>query len=65
MTAFQVGDTVRTKKPHACGGNTWQVVRVGADYKLKCAKCGHVVLLDRAAFLKAVRNPDRATGDKS
>lgn len=55
MKIFQVGDTVTTRKPHACGGNRWQVLRTGADYKIKCEKCGHVVVMDSAKFRKAVK----------
>jgi len=55
MSTFQVGDTVTTRKPHACGGNSWKILRVGADYKLKCLKCGRVVLLDSDKFHKAVK----------
>ena len=56
MTNVQLGDTVTTRKPHACGGNTWVVVRTGADYKLKCVKCGHTVILDSEKFHKALKN---------
>lgn len=55
MTDIKLGDTVTTRKPHACGCSTWTVVRVGADYKIKCEKCGHVVLLDSIKFHKAVK----------
>ena len=59
MTAYQVGDNVITRKPHACGCNKWVVVRVGADYKIKCDKCGHVVMLDSDKFHKAVKGGPR------
>ena len=49
---IRLGDVVRTKKPHPCGGDTWTVVRTGADIKLKCTTCGRVVMLDRVVFLK-------------
>ena len=55
MTSYQVGDNVTTKKPHACGSDKWQLTRVGADYKLKCSKCGHVVMLSSDKFHKAVK----------
>lgn len=55
MTEVKLGDTVTTRKPHACGCDKWQVIRVGADYKIKCDKCGHVVLLDSIKFHKAVK----------
>lgn len=43
------------KKPHACGENLWEIVRVGADVKLKCTACGRVVMLDRLEFLKRAK----------
>ena len=52
IDAFELGDTVILKKPHACGENLWQIVRVGADVKLKCLRCGRVVMLDRLEFMK-------------
>lgn len=47
-----LGDVVRTRKPHPCGGDTWTVTRTGADIKLRCQTCGRVVMLDRVEFLK-------------
>jgi hypothetical protein len=47
ITPFEVNDIVRLKKPHACGGTEWQVVRVGADIGLRCQTCGRRVLLPR------------------
>jgi hypothetical protein len=44
---FAVGDLVRLKKPHPCGGFDWKVVRLGADIGLKCVTCGRRVLLPR------------------
>jgi len=42
---YKVGDKIISKKNHACGGNEWEVVRTGADVKLKCVKCGRAVFL--------------------
>jgi len=44
---FAVGDVVRLKKPHPCGGVDWRVVRLGADIGVKCLTCGRRVLLPR------------------
>ena len=55
IEGFDLGDHVVMKKPHACGANLWEIVRVGADVKLKCMNCGRVVMLDRLAFLKRGR----------
>ena len=51
----QVGDVVRLRKPHPCGGYEWQVVRIGADIGLKCQTCDHRVLLTRREFEKRVK----------
>lgn len=40
---FNTGDKIKAKKPHACGGREWEILRTGADIKLKCLKCGRVV----------------------
>ena len=56
MSGYLIGDNVTTKKPHACGGNTWEIVRVGADYKIKCLKCGRVVMLNSDKLHKAVKD---------
>ena len=44
---FRIGDLIRLRKPHPCGGYDWTVVRLGADIGLKCFNCGHRVLLPR------------------
>lgn len=44
---IEVGDVLRLKKPHPCGGYCWEVLRVGADFRLKCTTCGHTVMLAR------------------
>ena len=55
IDTFSLGDKVILKKPHACGENLWEIVRVGADVKLKCTACGRVVMLDRLEFLKRAK----------
>ena len=42
-----LGDVVRLKRPHPCGGREWLVDRVGADIGLRCRTCARHVLLDR------------------
>jgi hypothetical protein len=42
-----LGDVVRLKRPHPCGGRDWLVDRVGADIGLRCQTCARHVLLDR------------------
>jgi len=52
---FKVGDKLTTKKPHACGGKTWQVTRVGADYKIKCETCGREIMLTLSKLNKMIK----------
>jgi hypothetical protein len=45
-----LGDVVRLKRAHPCGGDTWLVDRLGADIGLRCRTCGRHVLLERATL---------------
>jgi len=54
---YQVGNFVEMKKPHACTikstgkkANRWEITRVGADIKIKCSNCDHVVMMGRYDF---------------
>ncbi len=33
---YEVGDVVKLKKPHPCGSYEWEILRIGADFRLKC-----------------------------
>ncbi len=52
---YEVGDIVTLKKPHPCGSREWEILRVGADFRLKCKGCGHQVMLPRAQVEKNTR----------
>ena len=52
---FAVGEFVKCKKAHPCGGNVWEILRVGADFRIKCAKCGRMLMLTRVKFEKSVK----------
>jgi len=60
---IQLGDVVRMKKPHPCGGTDWEITRVGADVKIKCLTCAHVVMLERYIFEKRVKKLVRRAGE--
>lgn len=55
ITEFELNDHVVMRKPHACGGNEWRIIRVGADIKIKCLQCDRIVMLDRAEFVKRAK----------
>ncbi|TDY42395.1 hypothetical protein C7445_11526 [Alicyclobacillus sacchari] len=54
--SFGLNDIVKMKKPHACGENMWQIIRLGMDIRIKCQRCGHSVLIPRARFERLVRS---------
>jgi hypothetical protein len=45
-----LGDVVRLRRVHPCGGDIWLVDRLGADIGLRCERCGRHVLLERPAL---------------
>lgn len=47
MDKFEVGDVIKLKKPHPCGSHEWEILRVGADFRLKCMGCGHMIMVPR------------------
>lgn len=44
---INVGDIVKLKKKHPCGGYEWEIMRVGADFRIRCTTCNHQVWLSR------------------
>ena len=55
MTAYDRGDIVMMKKTHPCGTNRWKITRVGADIKIECQGCGHIVMMTRQKFDKGLK----------
>ena len=52
---FEVGDIIRMKKPHPCGSHEWEVLLVGADFRLKCMGCSHQIMVPRRLVEKNTR----------
>lgn len=52
---IQINDIVTMKKGHPCGSNQWEVLRVGADFKIKCMGCGHMVMIPRTKLEKNIK----------
>ena len=52
---FDIGDVVQMKKQHPCGTDKWEIIRVGADIKIKCTGCGRLVMLPRSKFEKDMK----------
>lgn len=43
------------KKQHPCGTNEFEIIRVGADIKIKCIECGRAIMLPRIEFNKKMK----------
>ena len=52
---FDVVDIIKMKKPHPCGSQEWEILRVGADFRLKCMGCGHQIMVPRKLVEKNTR----------
>ena len=51
---LRMGDVLRLRRKHPCGGFDWEVVRLGLDIGLRCRACGRRVLLDRATLRRRI-----------
>ena len=52
---IQVGNIVKLKKQHPCGSHEWEVLRIGADFRIKCSGCGHQIMIPRKTLEKSVK----------
>ncbi len=58
---YNVGDIVKMKKSHPCGNDRWEILRVGADFRLKCMGCGHQIMIARRLVEKNTRGIGKNT----
>lgn len=52
---YKLGSIVMMKKEHPCGNNEWEIIRVGADIKIKCTSCGRSIMMTRIEFNKKIK----------
>lgn len=55
MQKFELDDILILKKEHPCGSKEWQVIRNGADVKIKCLGCDRIVMIDRPTLQKRIK----------
>ncbi len=55
MKEYGLGDIVEMKKGHPCGANSWKVIRLGADIKIKCTECNRIVMIPKIKFDKEIK----------
>ena len=56
---IRVGDVLTLRKTHPCGACRWQVLRTGADFRLRCMGCGHELMIPRFKAEKNIRGVER------
>ncbi|MCL2497299.1 MAG: DUF951 domain-containing protein [Symbiobacteriaceae bacterium] len=52
---YYIGDIVKMRKSHPCGNDLWEITRVGLDFRIRCQKCAHSVMLPRQQFARQVK----------
>ena len=52
---YSLNDIVEMKKAHPCGENSWKIIRMGMDIRIKCQGCGHSVMIPRREFTKKMK----------
>lgn len=52
IISYTLFDEVEMKRPHPCVAHSkrFQIVRLGADIKIRCLGCGNVMMIDRDSF---------------
>ena len=52
---INIGDILKLKKQHPCGSKEWEVLRVGADFRIRCRGCGHQIMIARRLLEKNIK----------
>ncbi len=55
MDTIEAGQIVQMKKKHPCGSDEWEILRVGADFRMKCKGCGRLVMIPRKDVEKNIK----------
>ncbi len=54
-TNYKLGTRLVMKKQHPCGNNIFEVIRLGADIKIKCINCGRTIMIPRVEINKKIK----------
>lgn len=60
---IKLGDVLEMKKNHPCGSKSFEVLRVGMDFRLKCTGCGHEIMIARQKAEKNIKKIIRKDAD--
>lgn len=59
---LSVGDLVKLKKKHPCGGDSFQVLRVGSNVRIICQTCKRDMDMDRIRLEKSIKSVSTVSG---
>jgi hypothetical protein len=65
LTDLQMHDIVRLRKPHPCGSTDWEVIRLGADIRLKCQGCSRRIMLTRRELSNKMKGWVQRAGEEN
>lgn len=60
---YQIGTKIMMKKKHPCGSDRWEVIRLGADIKIKCLTCGRTIFIPRIELNKKIKKIIQEEGE--
>ncbi len=52
---YNIGDKLVLRKKHPCGSFEWEVIKLGADIKIKCTTCGRTIFISRIDLNKKIK----------
>ena len=64
MDNLEKGDIITVKKQHPCGSSEWEIMRTGADVRIKCIGCGHILMLPRSRVNSMIKKLIKAETNK-
>ena len=56
---YEISDIVQTKKKHVCGSDKWEVLRTGAEIKLKCLGCNREIMILKIDLEKRTKHIEK------
>lgn len=52
---FEIGDIVELKKNHPCGGNSFEILRMGMDFRIRCFTCDKQLWIERSELERRLK----------
>lgn len=52
---IRLNDKLIMKKKHPCGCDTFTVLRIGMDFRIRCDGCAHEIMIPRVKAEKGIK----------